>query len=200
MIPVTPQAEPEDFDSLVRQRGLGRLAEQGWSIDKPPPDASALPPYWRQVQRELWQRYSGICAYLSIYFEWALGAQSTDHFVAKSSHAGQAYEWQNYRLSCLGANRNKNRFDDVLDPLQIAPYTFVLNVASGAIGPNPTLDDPTRALAEKTIQRLKLDDPTTCRMRTQHVEDLLRGHVSADYLQRRSPFVWVELQRQGLLQ
>lgn len=55
-------------------------------------------------------------AWWSLTRKWPLGSHSTDHFIAKSSNTGQAYEWSNYRLSCLGANRSKNRFDDVLDP------------------------------------------------------------------------------------
>ncbi len=200
MIPVAPQPEPDDFDAKVRRPGLAWLAERSWPVDEPPPQPSTLPPYWREVQFDLWSRCSGVCAYLSIYFEWALGAHSTDHFVAKSGHAGMAYEWQNYRLSCLRANRSKNRFDDVLDPFEIADHTFVLNLASGAISPNPALDATIKDKASKTIERLRLDDPNTRRMRTDHMDELQRGHVSPDYLRKNSPFVWIELHRQGQLE
>lgn len=200
MIPVALQAEPDDFDAKVRQPGLGWLAKRGWPADAAPPVATELPPHWREVQHDLWRGYSGVCAYLSIYFEWALGAHSTDHFVAKSRHAGQAYEWRNYRLSCLGANRNKNRFDDVLDPFEITDHTFVLNLASGAISPSSALDASIKEKASKTIERLRLDDPNNRRMRTEQIDELQRGGVSPDYLRRKSPFVWIELHRQGQLE
>ena len=87
------------------------------------------PAYWRHSNRQLWEAYDGVCAYLAIYFEWVTGTHSTDHFVAKSRNAGDAYEWHNYRLSCLAANRNKGTFDDILDPIGLEPNTFVLDPA-----------------------------------------------------------------------
>ncbi|EFK95099.1 conserved hypothetical protein, partial [sediment metagenome] len=138
------------------------------------------------------------CAYLAIYFEWVSGASSTDHFIAKSRNAGDSYEWNNYRLSCLGANRNKGRFDDVLDPIGLPANTFVLNLASGEIGPNPELDAEQKKLARKTIQRLKLDSPDHRAMRVKHFFRYLRGK-DEQALKELSPFVWYEAQRQGLL-
>ena len=117
MIPVELKPEPEDFHRNVRQRGHMWLADNGVERDAPPPDPAALPNYWRHSNRQLWGAYAGVCAYLAIHFEWVIGAYSTDHFVAKSRHAGDAYEWRNYRLSCLAANRNKGRFDDILNLL-----------------------------------------------------------------------------------
>lgn len=113
MIPVQEQKEPSHFDAEVRQRGLKWLKDNGIPLDQPPPKSSELPPYWQEIQYDLWQAYKGVCAYLCIYFDWPLGASSTDHFTAKSRHAGLAYEWSNYRLSCLGANRSKGKYDDV---------------------------------------------------------------------------------------
>jgi uncharacterized protein (TIGR02646 family) len=199
VIPVAPADEPGPFDSEVRQPGLQWLQTQGVATDQPPPDPAALPPYWRRMSRELWGSYAGVCAYLCIYFEWSLGAHSTDHFIAKSRHAGRAYEWANYRLSCLGANRNKNRFDDILDPFGIAAETFVLNLLSGEIKPNPDSLESVQQSAQQTIDRLKLDDPETNNMRARHYEDYRRGDVSGSHLRRHSPFVWYEAQRQGLL-
>lgn len=199
MIPVTPQPEPADFDAKVRTPGLLWLHSRGINLDQPPPRPKALPAYWRETQRELWDAYAGVCAYLCIYFEWPLGAHSTDHFVAKSRQAGQVYEWSNYRLSCLAMNRNKGRFDDILDPFEIQPDTFTLNLASGMIAANPALPTSDRAKAQATIRRLKLDAPATNRMRAEHFDAYCRGDVTAAYLQRHSPFVWYEAQRQGLL-
>jgi len=198
MIPVTPQPEPNDFDALVRQPGLQWLNEKGIPLDQAPPDPAALPTYWRRAQKKLWKEYQGVCAYLCIYFEWPLGAQSTDHFIAKSSNAGQAYEWANYRLSCLGMNRTKNRFDDILDPFEIKVDTFMLNLASGEIKPNPGLSLVMRVRANKTIERLRLNDPETNRMRAEHYSEYLNG-VPEWKLKKDSPFVWYEANRQGLL-
>ena len=139
MIPVALQPEPADFNARVRQPGLDWLASHGIALNSAPPKATELPNYWTRYNRQIWEAYSGVCAYLAIYFEWVTGAASTDHFVAKSRNAGDAYEWNNYRLSCLGPNRNKGRFDDVLDPIGLEDNTFVLNLANGEIAPNPAL-------------------------------------------------------------
>ena len=199
MIPVVPKQEPADFDARVRKPGQQWLTDNNIILSAPPPDPSALPPHWRNTQKSLWDTYDGVCAYLCIYFEWALGASSTDHFVAKSKNAGQVYEWANYRLSCLGMNRNKNRFDDILDPFQIEPQTFVLNLVSGEIKPSPLLPLGIAAQAEDTIKRLKLDDPEINEMRAKHFSNCLSKDVSESYLARHSPFVWYEAKRQGLL-
>ena len=198
MIPVTLRPEPTDFNTEVRQKGRAWLAGHGIPLDAPPPRAADLPNYWSHSNKQLWEAYLGVCAYLAIYFEWVSGASSTDHFIAKTRNAGDAYEWNNYRLSCLGANRNKGQFDDVLDPIGLPADTFVLNLASGEIRPNPELDAEQKKLARKTIQRLKLDSPDHRAMRAKHFFRYLRGK-DEQTLKDLSPFVWYEAQRQGLL-
>lgn len=198
MIPVTLQPEPSDFDESVRQKGHAWLAINGITQNTAPLIASALPNYWRKSNKELWNAYSGVCAYLAIYFEWGLGASSTDHFVAKSKHAGDAYEWKNYRLSCLGANRNKHKFDDVLDPIGLAFDMFFLNLANGHIRANPRLNGVDKAAIKKTIARLKLNSAEHKEMRAKHFVRYLRKK-DEESLKELSPFVWYESQRQGLL-
>ncbi len=198
MIPVTLQLQPADFDVKVRQKGHAWLANNGIAQNSPPPKASKLPNYWSASNKQLWDAYKGECAYLAIYFEWATGASSTDHFVAKSKKSGDAYEWDNYRLSCLGANRNKNKFDDVLDPIGLAPNTFVLNLATGNIKPNPLLDVAEKTAAKKTIFRLKLNSAENKKMRARHYSEYLK-HQHPDILKKYSPFVWHEADRQGVL-
>lgn len=199
MIPVTLQAEPADFDTKVRQKGLAWLAQRGITPHGPAPRGTKLSPYWSASNRQLWTAYSGVCAYLSIYFEWLTGAGSTDHFIAKSKDAGQAYEWSNYRLSCLGPNRNKNKYDDVLDPIGLTANTFELNLASGQIRPSRALTDRAQiASARKTITRLRLDSPDHREMRSKHYARYLRNK-DAQTLRELSPFVWYEADRQGLL-
>lgn len=198
MIPVAAQPEPVEFDGEVRQPGVAWLAAKGISGNGPIPKGTKLPNYWSNSNRALWRAYDGVCAYLAIYFEWVTGAGSTDHFVAKSKHAGQAYEWSNFRLSCLGPNRNKNKFDDVLDPIGLALDTFELNLVSGEIRPGAALASAQARLARKTIKRLKLDSPEHNQMRQRHYSQYLR-HKHAQTLKELSPFVWYEANRQGLL-
>jgi uncharacterized protein (TIGR02646 family) len=198
MIPVAPQLEPADFDRIVRQPGLAWLNSRGIPLNGPPPKRTIFPPFWTHSNESLWIAYKGKCAYLAIFFEFVTGASSTDHFVAKSKDPGRTYEWDNYRLSCLGPNRNKNKFDDVLDPIGLAPDTFVLNLVSGDIHPNPNLPTPDKKLASNTIKRLKLDSPGHSQMRLRHYNQYLH-HKSSQTLRDLSPFVWYEAGRQGLL-
>ena len=198
MIPVILQQEPADFHQRVRQPGYQWLASKGIDLNSVPPKVSDLPHYWTRCNKQLWDAYSGICAYLAIYFEWVTGTSSTDHFVAKSRHAGNAYEWNNYRLSSLAPNRNKGAFDDILDPIDLQTETFILNLANGRIIPNPTLNADYKRSASITIQRLKLDSPDHNSMRARHFSRYLRSK-DEQTLKELSPFVWYEAQRQGLL-
>lgn len=198
MIPVLPQPEPADFDVQVRQKGLMWLAANGIATNAAPPKKTKFPAYWSHSNKQLWDAYSGNCAYLAIYFEWTTGASSTDHFAAKSANAGAAYEWTNYRLSCLGPNRNKNKFDDVLDPFGLAADTFTLNLATGKISPSSGLTAAQRSAAGRTIRRLKLDSSEHNAMRARHFNRYLQ-HKHAPTLKDLSPFVWYEASRQGLL-
>jgi hypothetical protein len=209
MIPVQPQEKPEDFDERVKEKGHAWLREHGIGLDAIPFDPSKLPPLWRQYNHYLWTVYKGVCAYLAFYFEFASGAATTDHFIAKSQHAGKAYEWENYRLSCLGANRQKNNFDDLLDPFEIPANTFFLVLESGEIYVNPALDtlNPELVkLAERTKERLQLNHPHNCAMRADHYGwyiALKNDLKSTDSLQRclekQNPFVYSEIKRQRKL-
>ncbi|MBA4500888.1 HNH endonuclease family protein [Marinobacterium marinum] len=198
MIPVKLQPEPESFDEEVRQPGLAWLDKKGIDLQSAPPEPSKLPAYWQKTNEQLWEAYSGVCAYLAIYFEWVSGASSTDHFIPKSALAGDAYEWSNYRLSCLGPNRSKNAFTDLLDPFEIQPDTFVLNLASGAIKLNPELDNAVAEVAATTISRLNLDSEQHRKMRSRAFTRYLR-RKDEESLKELSPFVWYEANRQGLL-
>jgi uncharacterized protein (TIGR02646 family) len=198
MIPVTAQPEPCDFDVQVRQRGQNWLANNNIAFNAKPPKLPKLPNYWSYSNMQLWEAYSGQCAYLGIYFEWPTGASSTDHFIPKSEHSGLAYEWHNYRLSCLGPNRNKNKYNDVIDPIGMANETFLLNLTSGRIKPNPNLPKNILVQARKTITRLKLNSDAHKKMRARHYTQYLR-HKCAQTLMELSPFVKYEAERQLLL-
>ncbi len=198
MIPVVLQDEPRNFDADVRQPGINWLNMHKFPLNATPPKGTKLPAYWQACTHDLWTKYSGTCAYLAIFFEFATGAASTDHLIAKSKNAGQAYEWTNFRLSALGPNRNKNKFDDVLDPIGLASATFELNLSSGKIRPNKKLSAQQKSEANKTIRRLKLDSPVHREMRARHYSEYLQ-HMHQPTLLKLSPFVWLEAQRQGLL-
>ena len=183
----------------VRQKGHAWLELNEIALDAAPTERLGSPELLVVVQQTtMGMRTPGVCAYLSIFFEWSTGAGSTDHYVAKSKKAGAAYEWSNYRLSCLGPNRNKHKFDDVLDPIGLDPETFVINFGSGKVTPNPGLEASQKKSALKTIRRLKLDSPENNKMRARHYSNYVSGDCTLDFVSRNSPFVHAEIVRQRL--
>ena len=200
MIPVQLQPEPASFDANVRAKGLAHLNAKGYALDKPLPSGATIEPFWRgDCLTELHKAYGGICAYLCVFVERCTGGVSVDHFIAKSALAGLAYEWSNYRLACSTMNSRKRDFDDVLDPFELEPDLFHLDLTTGRIYPNPALGAYQMVQVEQTIQRLGLDDPLYRDMRVRWFDDYLNGPLPNDYLRRKSPFVWAEAKRQGLL-
>lgn len=199
MIHVQAQLEPSTFDVEVRQKGLAWLRKKGIALDQPLPANTTIEPYWRHCLDDMHTTYDGCCAYLAIFFERVTGGGSVDHFVAKSQRADLAYEWSNYRLACSRMNSRKRDYDDVLDPFQVKTGWFHLELVSGRIFPNPNLPTKRKAAVQATIDRLGLDDPGNREMRARHYQEYCQALYTAEFLERRSPFVWAEASRQGLL-
>ncbi|MGB5229973.1 MAG: hypothetical protein WBN83_00450 [Desulfoprunum sp.] len=199
MIPVVAQPEPRTFETKVRRKGLAHLAQKGYALDQPLPPRADINPYWRDCLNDLHKVYGGVCAYLCVFFERVMGGGSVDHFIAKSAHAGLAYEWNNYRLVCSTMNSRKRDYADVLDPFFLAPELFRLQLSTGHIYPNPNLDIRAMRIVEETIDRLGLDDPQCRELRARWYQDYLEYGLPADYMKKKSPFVWQEANRQGLL-
>lgn len=199
MIPVHAQPEPGAFDADVRKKGLAYLQKRGFPLDQPLPLKADIEPYWRACLTDLHRAYGGVCAYVGVFFERVMGGGSVDHFIAKSTNAGLAYEWNNYRLACSTMNSRKRDYSDVLDPFQLAPDLFRLQLSTGHIYPNPKLDAVPMRVVEETIERLGLDDPQCREMRAHWYQDYLEHQLPSDYLKKKAPFVWSEASRQGLL-
>lgn len=200
MIPVQPQPEPGFFDAEVRAKGLAHLKAKGYALDQPLPAGATIEPHWRgDCLTALHQAYGGVCAYLCVFVERITGGMSVDHFIAKSALAGLSYEWSNYRLACSVMNSRKRDFDDVLDPFELEPDWFRLDLTGGRIFPNPELEPAQTALVTQTISRLGLDDPLCRELRVRWFDEYLTEPLPESYLRRKSPFVWAEAQRQGLL-
>lgn len=137
-------------------------------------------------------------SFLAIRIEEVTGSATADHFAAKSkSRAGLAYEWSNYRLVCGTMNSRKQAFADVLDPFTLTPDTFVLDLTTAKLAPNPLLVD--KRAANATINRLRLNGPDLVRVRGDYWTAYVKKDISVGYLKRSAPFVWYEANRQGLL-
>ncbi len=199
MIHVDAQPEPVSFDTHVRQRGLSWLRNNRIAHNQPLSPSTKLEPYWRHCLDDMHVCYNGCCAYLAVFFERVTGGGSVDHFIAKSQRADLAYEWGNYRLACSRMNSRKREYDDVLDPFEVETGWFHLELVSGRIFPNPNLEPDQKDAVQATIDRLGLDDPGNREMRARHYQEYRQGLYTAVFLERRSPFVWNEANRQGLL-
>jgi len=199
MIPVALRPEPAAFDASVRRKGLDFLREKGFDLDGPLPPSAELAPHWRACLTDLHDAYAGICAYLCIYVERVTGGASVDHFVAKSNRCGLAYEWSNYRLACSTMNSRKREYADVLDPIGLAPNLIRLQLSTGRVYPAPGLPAQPMRIVEETIERLGLDDPQCRELRVRWYQYYLENQISVDFLKSKSPFVWHEAHRQGLL-
>jgi uncharacterized protein (TIGR02646 family) len=199
MIHVAAQTEPASFDVEVRQKGLAWLRKKKIALDQPLPPNTTIEPYWRHCLDHMHTSYNGCCAYLAIFFERVTGGGSVDHFIAKSQRADLAYEWSNYRLACSRMNSRKREYDDVLDPFEVETGWFRLELVSGRLYPNPTLQPDQLTAVQATIERLGLDDAGNREMRARHYLEYREGYYTADFLEKRSPFVWTESNRQELL-
>ncbi len=199
MIHVDEQPEPVSFNGQVRQKGLAWLQQQSIPLDQPCPKTVEIKPYWRSCLEDLHESYSGCCAYLAVFFERCTGGGSVDHFIAKSNRADLTYEWSNYRLACSRMNSRKRDFDDVLDPFEIETGWFRLEPVTGRIYPNPTVPKEQQTLIQATIDRLSLDDAGCREIRARHYQEYREEQYTAEFFKKRSPFVYAEAQRQGLL-
>lgn len=199
MIHVTAQPEPASFNVEVRQKGLAWLRKKNIALDQPLPPKTTIEPYWRHCLDDMHASYNGCCAYLAVFFERVNGGGSVDHFIAKSQRADLAYEWSNYRLACSRMNSRKREYDDVLDPFEVQDGWFRLEPVSGKVFPNPELPDEQQQAVKATIERLGLDDAGHREMRARHYQEYRQGLYTGEFLKKRSPFVWMEANRQGLL-
>jgi len=199
VISVQKKSEPADFDAKVRAKGLRSLRAKGIDPAVPLPAEKKLNPFWRDCLDDLYREYDQTCAYLAVHIERATGGVTADHFVAKSQLPGQAYEWSNFRLASAIVNARKCDFSDVLDPFTLPPDWFRLELVTGRIYANPGMATADQARVMATIERVGLDNAINREMRARHYQEYRQGDYTADFLSRRSPFVYHEAVRQGLL-
>ena len=192
MIPVAAQPPPATFDAQVRNPGRAFLRH----TPRPTKEEFDKHAYWARCLSDLRSAYNDICAYLAC---WIPTQASLDHFYPKTTHPAQAYEWSNYRLAHEKINNWKSHSTGVLDPFGIRAGSFVLDFASFFVHPadglQPMLADPIR----HTIRALRLNDDQFLKLRYNVVKDYSNRDITLQFLQRRYPFIAVELQRQGIV-
>lgn len=214
MIPVTPAAEPPNFDKRVRQMGLSAIAELAGErplVRRRGPKrkkiartreeipADKFPPYWRDALDDMLSSYRRLCAYLALYIEHATGGPSVDHVIPKSKAWNRVYEWSNYRLACALMNARKNDLELILDPFEIREGWFALEFVAFQVVVGPAAQGQIIDQVNKSIELLGLNLPECCEARQEYVESYEAGHIDLEYLTRRAPFIAQELRRQGRL-
>ena len=194
MIPVQEQPEPAGFQETICQAQAELL--KALAVD--PMKAKLTAKIWQAWLSEMHRAYGKVCAYLCVYIpdgEWTI-----DHFKPKSKYKHLAYSWQNFRLASRTMNTNKGNSEDVLDPFIVQDGWFQLEFSSLEVLPGPTLPAELHAAAKKSIEEiLHLNDPVPKARRAADYDEYIGEHVDQDFLRRRSPFVYRELLRQGLL-
>jgi len=195
MIRVAPEPEPETFDLKVRQPGKKFLQK----TPNPTTKQFTRYSYWRNVLDLLHEAYNGVCAYSCHWIPYDTGSDTVEHFLPKRKYPGEAYEWSNYRLVCGTLNGRKGDFDDVLDPFLVQNGDFVIKFPSLLVVPSEALSTGGQAKAQRTIDRLKLNDEGTClKSRIKWVADYCDDHISFSHLRSHAPFIALELERQKL--
>ena len=231
MIRVVLAPEPPHFDATVRTPGLrkvyemcgmplppklertgGNPCEQRRRKDPADPKSTVpitdpadlpgaeLPNEWREIIPDLIRAYNAICAYCCERIR-PMDSPSVDHLIPKSLAWDKAYEWSNYRLAALLLNGFKGDDPEVIDPVDVEPGWFVLDLDFGQIKPGDVAKaDPTLlARVKHTITRLKLDRPAMDDHRMTAIQDYRDKQLGWKILQRDMPFLAAELRRQGRL-
>ena len=190
MIPVTPKPEPAIFDKKVRQPGLAFLKSRT--------PGQKLKTCWLACLDDLWTLHGGICAYMCTYIHRATGGSTLEHMVPKSPHVSLAYEWSNYRLACARLNSRKRDYEDVLDPFEVEDGWFGIAFPACVVLPGKKLPATRRVEFDRTVRRLKLNDPHCLVERTQYFDNYRLGDITFRFLERNAPFIARELDRQKL--
>lgn len=199
LIPVTPMAEPADFDVTVRVPGTAFL------MTMPTPSGSQWKrkDYWRRALGDLFGAYDGICAYCASWTNRATNIStpqdsSVDHFVPKSAAPAQAYEWDNFRLCRSRLNIRKDSCRDVLDPFTLTPGWFNLDFRTFFLVPNPTLPALDHTQVEATIDRLQLNvDNDYVNERIGAIREYCLGKATFAQLFNSYPFIAAEMRAQN---
>jgi hypothetical protein len=151
MIPVSPGAEPTEFDKRCRKRGRKWLEEH--------PEYEGRPPdYWSRFEPELRKVFSGLCGYCAMM---SMKGQ-IDHFIPvailkKRRQDTLAYEWSNYRYAEAVLNQRK-RHHVILDPFNVGDGWFEVLLPSLQLVLTPKVPKKKRNLAEFTLETLGLRD------------------------------------------
>ena len=120
--------------------------------------------------------------------------------IPKSKRWDQVYEWRNYRLACSLMNARKDDVDHVLDPFEIKTGWFELELVGFQVKAAARLKPTIRDKVNRTIDQLKLNDNECVGIREEYALDYWSQEIPLSRLERRAPFIAMELRRLGRLQ
>ncbi len=178
MIRVEPPPEPPLFDERVRRRGAAWLAEH--SVAMRPP---AL---WSEVRDDLAAGFRNRCGYSAV--EIRHGDGTVDHFRPISGNRDLSYEWNNYRYASPRMNSAKGDAV-VLDPFEVQDGWFAIQLPSALLVITSSMPDTHRALALKTIERLRLNKSHAIKNRLAWQLRYESGKMTLDVLHEVDPLL-----------
>ncbi len=192
MIPIQIQPELATFNDRVRKPGTIFLTKLG---RKPTHKDWKKAWFWNRVTKELYQTYSGICAYSA---SW-IPSGTIDHFIPRSCSPNLAYEWNNYRLVMEKLGNRKGNKCELIDPIYIKYDWFTLNFATFLIIPNSNLPKYIVDRIKTTIQVLCLNtDSNLVDTRIEVLKGFANDEYPISHLENKYPFIAYELKRQAM--
>jgi hypothetical protein len=193
-MPVEKQPEPKDFFKKVQEPG------EKFLVQNPHPKGNQWRghEYWVEIIPDLYDAYSGICAYSCHWTPYDTGWKTVEHFKPKSKYPQEAYHWDNYRFVCGALNGCKGNHEDVLDPFTVKDGWFVIEFSSLQLKSGQGLSENEAKSVKSTIKRLKLNSEALIRGRRHWIIRYLRGYPF-EYLAEHAPFLAKEMTRQNLV-
>lgn len=117
------------------------------------PASKEFPDHWRKFQPQLAEGFHDRCGW------WAMRIAdgAVDHYLSKKNHRHLAYDWSNYRYVSTSVNSSKRNLDDqVLDPFEIQPGWFEVQLPSMLLRRTDSVPPALRAKADFTLKTLRL--------------------------------------------
>lgn len=155
--------------------------------------------HWQKAIPWLMTSYRRICAY-SCFRIHASETPSVDHLVPKSRAWDKVYEWSNFRLAKLLFNARKSNFAAAIDPFDVKPHWFALEFTFGQVVPGPAAEgnaDLQERIKNTANELLGLNEKALCDDRMRDHDDYQAKELGWKRLCIESPFVAIEIERQG---
>jgi len=180
MIPVTnPIRKPRNFTRDCETPGKTWLAAN--------PTSKRFPPHWQKYQPQLADGFHDRCGWWAV----RIADGAVDHYLSKKFHRGRAYDWTNYRYISASVNSSKrNKDDKVLDPFDIQPGWFEVQLPSMLLKRTALVPPALQAKADFTIKELRLVRGLKVRrIRRKCYEDYKQGLITDAGLAAYAPLV-----------